>query len=264
MTFNNNFQQYNNINELTNSCINLYNENREKFIDESIIENRGNLANYIKKFHTDSETLKPEIIEKIEILKKGKPILLMTAHQPNLFPYSGVLRKAVLLDVLEKKLEEKLQINTVSLFFIADQDFTDDRWVKSSVLSSLTRKDGSVTLKIDLPENVLINKAPKPSYEKLDDWKEEILNWIREAEMSINKYVLEEGIKKWPPSISPYDNFEKFWEIVEKAHNRATNYSDFNSYIMSIIVNDYWKCNVMFSRFSECQRIFNKEFNYFR
>jgi len=52
-----------------------------------------------------------------------------------------------------------------------------------------------------------------------------------------------------------------FWEIVEEAHERAISYSDFNAFIISKIVNEAWGYDTLFSRFSDCQKIFINEFN---
>jgi hypothetical protein len=54
--------------------------------------------------------------------------------------------------------------------------------------------------------------------------------------------------------------FEDFWRVVEEAQARADNYSDFNAFIMSKIINDVWGYDTLFSRFSECQQVFESEF----
>jgi hypothetical protein len=56
------------------------------------------------------------------------------------------------------------------------------------------------------------------------------------------------------------ENFELFWDVVEEAYARADVYSDFNAFVMSKVVNAVWGIDTLFARFSECQRIFDKEF----
>jgi hypothetical protein len=55
-------------------------------------------------------------------------------------------------------------------------------------------------------------------------------------------------------------NFEDFWNIVEEAYSQAKNYADFNAFVISKIINEIWGYSTLFSRFSECQQIFEKEF----
>ena len=123
-----------NYEKLINSCISFYNESKNKMNLKNVTANRVNLSNYIRTFHKDCETLTPSVNDGIENLKNDKGLVLMTAHQPNLFAYSGVLRKATLIHALAKKIEEILKVPVVCYFGIADQDFTDDRWVRSCQL----------------------------------------------------------------------------------------------------------------------------------
>ena len=79
----------------------------------------------------------------------------MSAHQPNLFAYSGVFRKITLIHTFSKDLEERLNLPVLPFFGIADQDFTDDRWVSSSLLPAIERREGILTLNINLPKNII-------------------------------------------------------------------------------------------------------------
>ena len=96
----------------------------------------------------------------------------MTAHQPNLFAYSGVLRKATLNHVLAKGLETQLGVPVISFFGIADQDFSDDRWVRSAQLPAVKKRDGVLTLQIKLPDKLRLNQVSKPSNDVVAGWKQ--------------------------------------------------------------------------------------------
>ncbi|MFX0137751.1 MAG: hypothetical protein ACFFDN_29190, partial [Candidatus Hodarchaeota archaeon] len=263
MFHNLNMPEYKNLKNFMDSCISFFEKNKEKINIKSIKENRKKLSIYIEKFHTKSGTLTPKVKEKIMILRQEEPIILMTAHQPNLFPYSGVMRKATLIFTLGREIERRLGTKIVNFFGIADQDFTDDRWIKSSLLPSITRKNGILTLSVDLPKKTMLNNVPKPSINKINKWKIEIETWLNNAIYTINKFCKENRVSNWNSKESLlHHNFETFWEIVKDSHDRSTTYSDFNSFIMSKIINEAWGCDILFSRYSDCQKIFVNEFNY--
>jgi hypothetical protein len=180
----------------------------------------------------------------------------MAAHQPNLFAYGGVLRKATLNHVLAARLSERLDVPVVSFFGLADQDFTDDRWVKSAVLPDVERRNAMLELRIPLPERIMLNKTPKPSMTILGTWKRDIQNWIHRkiksvAELSGVQLDESEYLK----------NLTQLWNIVTDSHEKAGNCADFSAYIISKIINDTWEYDTLFCRFSECQRIFKHEFS---
>lgn len=253
---------FNDFKQLLTSCMDLY-ENKKESPDPNILERRRQLAYYIIKFHSDSKTLTPAIKEKISAIREESTILIMAAHQPNLFPYSGVLRKATLLSVLQKELEQQLGVEVVSYFGIADQDFADDRWVKSSILPSITRREGIFTLNTDLPEKITLNNLQKPSQDTMKIWKKDIKTWLQGSTSSIKRFCLSNDVKDWSSIENIFqNNYELFWGMVEEAYESAITYSDFNSYVMSKIVNDVWQYDTLFSRFSESQKIFSNEFNF--
>jgi uncharacterized protein YllA (UPF0747 family) len=122
---------YSNLADLADACRSFH----EKYLDQRTAETldaRRELADWIRKFHRECGTLTPQVEQALERLNEEDCLLLMTAHQPNLFAYSGVLRKATLNHVLAKTLSERLGVPVVNFFGLADQDFTDDRWVKST------------------------------------------------------------------------------------------------------------------------------------
>jgi hypothetical protein len=257
------FNSFDDFNILVDSCESFYKKNQEIFNSEVRRERCKQLSFYIRKFHRNSATLTPEIASKIDILGEEPSIILMTAHQPNLFPYSGVLRKATLLIVLEKELERRLGVNVISYYGIADQDFADDRWVRSSIVPSLTRKDGILALSAKLPLKVTTNNLPKPPMDTMEKWREKIEMWLNDATYSIGHFYTSNGLPKLSLIVSRlHNNFEMLWRIIEEAYERAITYSDFNAFVMSKIVNEAWQYDTLFSRFSESQSIFSSEFNY--
>lgn len=255
------FSSYKNLNELTRVCMDFYRSSIEKAVNTSNVrETRFQLLKWVHKFHEECETVAPHVEEAIEKLENDSCLFLMTAHQPNLFAYSGVLRKATLNHVLAEKLSEGLNLPVVSFFGIADQDFTDDRWVKSALLPDGERKDGVLELRVDLPEKLMLNKVPKPSRQVLSNWQNKIKDWFSRKLISIERSLKSLGVEFNPKDTDLPKNFEDFWGIVEESYNRAESYSDFNAFLISRIVNLCWGYNTLFARFSECEQIFKREF----
>lgn len=250
-----------NMQQLVDNCKNFYNTLKENTINTSeSYQRRIQLSKWIRKFHQDCGTLTPNVKDAIDKIRDKSCVFLMTAHQPNLFAYSGVFRKATLTHVLAQRLSEDLNVPVVVFFGIADQDFTDDRWVKSALLPDVERRGGGFELRINLPEKLMLNRVVKPSRQVLDDWRNHIKNWLGEKLGSVKKHCKSLGIEFSPQEVGLTKNFEDFWSIVEEAYEKADSYSNFNAFVMSRIVNEVWGYDTLFSRFSECQQIFEHEF----
>ena len=251
---------YENLEKLAESCVDFYHKSLEKKNQPSVRERRNQLAKLIRKFHVECGTLTPRVEEAVKNLESSSCLLLMTAHQPNLFAYSGVIRKATLNHVLAQKLSESLKVPVVSFFGIADQDFTDDRWVRSALLPDVERRNGLLELRFDMPEKLMLNRVAKPSRKILDNWRSEIEKWMDRKLSSISRYYISLGLKFDAENAELTGRFKSFWPLVEDAYERAENYADFNSFTASKIVNDIWGYDTLFSRFSECQQLFEPEF----
>jgi hypothetical protein len=251
---------FKNLQELVDSCVAFYEDNVEKMGLDSVRKRRADLSFFVERFHRDCGTFTPEVQKRLEDLRGGDCMVVMSAHQPNLFAYSGVMRKATLIFVLAKELEKQLKVPVVNFFGVADQDFTDDRWVKSSLLPAVLRRDGLLSIHIKLPEKVLLNSVSKPSRGLLDEWKGQIESWLDDAVGSVERLGRLCGLSTLNPHRDILQgNFGSFWRIVEDSHKRSKSYSDFNAFVMSKIVNEVWGYDTLFSRFSECQQAFTDE-----
>jgi hypothetical protein len=249
-----------NFKDLVDSCISFYEESKDKISLDRVHAKRDKLSGFAEAFHEDCGTLTPSVQKRLEDLRNGKCLILMTAHQPNFFAYGGVLRKATLNFVLAKALEEALKVPVVNFFGIADQDFTDDRWVKSALLPDVERRGGVLELRFDMPEKLLLNKVAKPSRQILNEWRTEIEKWFNCKLGSIERFCKSFGLEYAWDCNRLAENFEEFWKIVDDAYGRAEVFSDFNAFVMSKVVNDAWGYDTLFSRFSECQQIFEDDF----
>lgn len=253
----------NSLGELLEACVSFHRQSKNEASLERARKRRAELAGFARVFHEECGTLTPLVQKRIEDLESGNCIVLMTAHQPNFFAYSGVLRKATLNSVLAKKLESVLKVPIVNFFGIADQDFTDDRWVRSCELPAVQRNGGLLSIEVKLPEKLMLNKVPKPSRDLLSNWKSQIEKWLNETIRSIGRLCRELGLQE-TCSVSAVSvlnrNLASFWKITEDCWKRSKTYSDLNSFLMSRIVNDAWGYDTVFARFSECQQAFADDF----
>lgn len=255
---------YTTVQEFLLACIAYYKTQYEGQHQEKAQEANQKLARFVTKFHSDAGTLTPEVESQLEILNSQQPLILMTAHQPNLFPYSGVFRKATLLQVVQQKLQQRLPVPIITFFGIADQDFTDDRWIKTAQLPSIQQRNGVTNLLLQLPPKQMVKEVPPPSTEVLNKWKQQIQQWIN----TLNHLNISSALPQHAQAPDDQrnqvtrvnDRFEAFWNLVLTAHDRSTSHADFNAFFMSQIINNIWRYNTLFSRFSECQQIFIKEF----
>ena len=255
--------EFESLRELVDSCVAFYEGNVEKMRLDSVRRRRADLSGFVERFHKDCGTLTPEVRKRIDDLRDGNCVVVMSAHQPNLFAYSGVMRKATLIFVLAKQLEKRLKVPVVNFFGVADQDFTGDRWVKSSLLPAVLRRDGLLSIRIKLPEGLLLNRVPKPSLGLLGHWKAQIEKWLDDAVNSVDRLCKMCGL----PMLNPHkdalqENFGSFWKIIEDCYERSKSYSDLNAFVMSKIVNKAWGYDTLFSRFSECQQAFADEISF--
>ena len=251
---------YNTIEDLVESGIDFYHESFERKDISEIIARRNQLSKWVRDFHQKSHTLTPNVKEAIRNLQKDTCVVLMTAHQPNLFAYGGVLRKVTLNQVLAERLTERLGVPVVSFFGVADQDFVDDRWVKTAQLPDVEKRNGLLELRFDAPEKLMINRVGKPSDRALNSWHNEIKSWINRQCASIERESSISDMQIGNKGSELFKNFETFWELIQKANDLAGTYADFNAFVISGIVNEVWEYNTLFSRFSDCQKIFESEF----
>lgn len=227
---------------------------------------------YKKKLEKTVEDISvlDQLATKIDALAEdSKAIVLMSAHQPNLFPYSGVMRKIALLKYLHDALNSKSQFdaNVICFFGIADHDFVHNKWVRSAEIDSPTRKEGVLRLNIKVDKKDLYlpsNKIPKPSANLLQEWKSQVSNWISENSSVAKIHARENGIQiaNEPLSIT-MSNFISFWKLVERVYDVAENLAEFNSLLLASVTLDIWKMPLLFANFSDCFTLFGTQYRWF-
>jgi hypothetical protein len=251
---------YSNLSDLADACEKFHDHFHDQRTAETL-DTRRKLADWIRKFHHESGTLTSQVEQALEKLNSDNCVLLMTAHQPNLFAYAGVLRKATLNHVLEEKLSKLLDVPVVSFFGLADQDFTDDRWVRSALVPDIERRNGVLELRVMLPEKTMLSRTPRPARVVLDKWQEDLHDWIHRKTKAVTALSKGIGVQLDHVPTSKYsENLKQFWSIVMEAYDRARTYADFNAFVISRVINDTCGYDTLFCRFSECQKTFRREF----
>ena len=199
---------------ITHSPANLFPKN------DRLIDNRIELQKAIYKYQSQAGTLTTGVSDSLMFLDNPTTKIFVTIHQPNLFAYSGVFKKIVLLQSLRNMIERQERINKVkliNLFIIVDHDFLDEIWIRLAQLPSVRHSLGRLELR--LPVSIsdrwkMVCNVPKLGKTILDYWQEEICLWIMKNSAS----------HKATKSIM-LDNFEQFWREVEFSDSKEKSYS---------------------------------------
>jgi hypothetical protein len=218
------------------------------------LTNREHLSEYVRRFHTEANTLTPSVNSAIGLLSDPSSKLLVSIHQPNLFAYGGVYKKILLLETL-KDLAESKKPNSklVNLFLIVDHDFLDDIWVRTAQLPSIRNKGGVLEIRTPISNTKrwqMVCNTPPPHKQILESWRKQLKLWIKNAATNnFDKSVL-------------LRNFEGLWTDVEGAFIRSKSYSDFNAFFQSRLVNGIWGYKTLFVRLSDISPVFDKGFEF--
>lgn len=221
--------------------------------DECINSNRSHLKTVVTKFHQKAGTLDEKIKSQIEALDQEKLKIIVGIHQPNLFAFSGVFKKIVLLQELANHIK-KDQYLVIPLFLIIDHDFMDDKWMHIAKLPSIRSSTGALDLRFPITESQrwkISSKTEPPTRSTINAWEDQIYSWIR------NSSTLSKSQIK-----ALYEKFRFFWNLVEESISVADSYSEFNSIIMSKIANRIWNYNILFVNLSDMSSVFKHGYNF--
>lgn len=218
------------------------------------LTNREHLSEYVRRFHTEANTLTPSVNSAIGLLSDPSSKLLVSIHQPNLFAYGGVYKKILLLETLKDLAESKKpNCKLVNLFLIVDHDFLDEIWMRTAQLPSIRNKGGVLEIRTPVSNTKrwqMVCNTPPPHKQILESWRKQLKLWIKNAATNnFDKSVL-------------LRNFEGLWTDVEGAFIRSKSYSDFNAFFQSRVVNGIWGYKTLFVRLSDISPVFDKGFEF--
>jgi hypothetical protein len=221
--------------------------------DETLSSNRRKLRYAIYDFHQKSGTLTSKVKSQIELIENEKLKIIVAIHQPNLFAFSGVFKKIVMLETLSNHLE-KSNYAPLPLFLIIDHDFMDDSWVHVAKLPSMKNSSGILDIRYpmnDVKRWKIICKTDPPTHSLVSYWENQVYTWIKN-----DKSLSKENRKRL------YNNLEKFWQIVEQSLSNSENYSEFNSHIMAKMINNVWDYKTLFVNLSDLSNVFKNGYNF--
>jgi hypothetical protein len=222
-----------------------------------VLNNRHTLQGLISKFHREADTASPAVMDKLKMLSDPDTRILVSIHQPNLFAFGGVFKKIVLLQTLLNAIgQRRLSSKVVNLFLVVDHDFMDDAYIRLAELPSTRHVEGRLQLRLPINESKrwkLVCNMPLPGRTIVDHWKIQIYSWIRNS-ITSQKF----GINRK----TFMNNFELFWSKIEESYALSKNYSDFNAFLISKLVNTEWGYDTLFVRLSEMSSVFESGFKY--
>ncbi len=223
-------------------------------VNDNVLQNRIRLAQFIRKFHSEADTLPDNIENQCALLNDPATKLVVSTHQPNLFAYGGVFKKVVLLEMLKTTIEKyKEEKRIINLFVIIDHDFINEVWMRRAQLPSFHHSSGLLQLRFSVDHLKMwemVSNIPRPRETILYNWKREIISWVKKSSSSPSHRE------------KMIDNLDGFWEVVEIAYSKARSYSDFNTFLMSRIINSIWGYNTLFVRLSEISQVFMNGFEF--
>ena len=269
-----------NLGSLANAVL-AYQSDRQRKNSSYILEQRKKLAAFASKFATNALSQnRPDVSifsaiqSKIDSLSRKDPsdvILVMTAHQPNLFPYSGVTRKIALMIALCEAIEKNTRgaKEVVCLYGVADHDFVHNKWIRSAELPAPLRKEGTLRYNVKIPQKDVMlpaNRIAKPLIETLNGWKAQTISWINENSRMAEKYLKlrSKGEGSDPVKFESIatKNEEALWRLVECAHSISQSLAEFSSILLFRIVAEIWNVPVLFVNFSDCFTSFGPEYSW--
>lgn len=231
---------------------------RSAVLSEMVGVNRARIGKHIENFHNQAGTTAPNIKESIASLKNPSTEILVSIHQPNLFAFAGVYKKIILLQCLKSIAEcRDSSRKFVNLFLIVDHDFMDEFWIRHAQLPSLHHSNGILELRFPIKTHdrwrLMCNmQAPRSSL--IDYWRKQVTSWIRNSNSSLfpDKAGKSQLLK----------NLDAMWDQVAESYSRCKSYADFNSFIISRLVNTIWGYDTLFVRLSDIPEVFEDGFKF--
>ena len=237
------------LNQAASDIINSFSSAKTKIGCRTILKTQ------VEKFHKQIDTLTPGVNNAIRFVDLEDTKILIAIHQPNLFAYGGVFKKIILLQALKTSILRKdPHQNIVSLFLIINHDFMGDFWTRVAELPSIKSADGILELRYGVtPHNrwKMTSNSPPPSSAILEKWERRVTSWIKNCSLSLDQ-----------EKQKLIDNFMDFWTLVKYSRSRARSYSDFNSFLMSLIVNKIWDYDTLFVNLTDLAGAFEDGYKF--
>lgn len=225
---------------------------------ETVMSNRARIVKYIDNFHHQAGTNNSKIKESLAALQGPSTEVLVSIHQPNLFAFAGVYKKIILLQCLKSIAERRDSSRKfVNLFLIVDHDFMDEFWIRHAQLPSVHHTNGVLELRFPIRAHDrwrLMYNMPAPSSSLIDFWRKQVSYWIRNTNSPL--------FSRREDKSHLIKNFDDLWDEVLESYSRCKSYADFNSFMISRLVNKVWEYDTLFVRLSDIPEVFEDGFKY--
>ena len=227
-------------------------------IDNRTLSNRKKIAEIAERFHKRADTLTTIVKQSLELLANKDVIVIESAHQPSLFPYSGTMIKPVLAHAIAESLR-KQGLSVVEIFGLLDTDDIKTGWHRRTHLPDMNSKDGILVIRKDVESKKLIfNAVPAPDLKEITEWKDTLVNWVKQNRKAINRTAGEEIINGAKEKIF-FEQIKEIFSLWKDIQARADSYGSFNSLFLTQIINNYWDYSTLFIPYSSFINVLEKE-----
>ena len=227
-------------------------------IDNHTLANRRKIAEISEQFHKRANTLTPKVKQSLELLANNDVIVIESAHQPSLFPYSGTMIKPVLAHAIAESLK-KQGLSVVEIFGLLDIDDIKTGWHRRTHLPDMNSKDGILVIRKDVESKKLIfNAVPAPDLKEITEWKDTLVSWVKQNRKAINRTAGEEIINGAKEKIF-FEQIKEIFSLWKDIQVHADSYGSYNSLFLTQIINNYWDYPTIFIPYSSSIAVFEKE-----
>ena len=252
------------IGEAVESCLKYYHEHQ---ISPHVLDVRTKLGTQMGAFHKKAGTYSDKIKKSIEDLSNPETLIIEVAHQPNIFPYSGFLKKIVLGHVIADKIRERAEFPVVELFGIVDQDFANPKWFRNTYLPDINAKDGILVLSAPVSRKSMdaMYTIEKPSIELVNKWKSGLETWLINNARILNRLSRDAHgeIQLDRDEMSIFrSRLKKLFELIDECAKTSHSLTEFNSFFISKLVNSIWNYPMVFYEYHATQQYFRDDYEF--
>jgi hypothetical protein len=220
-------------------------ENQKKDINKNLPVplDRNLIVDIALQFHYNAGTLTDEVKSNLELFILGKPIIRI-AHQPNIFAYMGVYAQFIYLNQVANQLINKHSINCSQINLLIDFDEAGEKRFRQAKYPDLQRKEELFFINAPISKkdfHKFMFMIEKPTSIVIEKWIMQLKNAVKNLPtLSSNNKDFKEDYGKRMKIFSQVE--EEIWD----SNLRATTLSEFNSFFLSKIINNYWKLPTIF------------------
>ena len=211
------------------------------------------------EFHAKAGTLTEAVRKNIDRLGDSTP-LLRIAHTPDHFGYLGVYLQFVFLNIAAEEVSKRVGVIPSQLLLLVDYESIQDKRLRQSYFPDIECGDGSLRLSTPVPHSIYYksqNAIPKPERRVIEEWLSDLSTQIKHN-LSI---LRRDGVILRDGSI-----FRERFKIIENeiwvSYEKAENLSEFNSFLLSRVLNSIWGLNLVIIPLSKVTSVLRPAYEY--